>query len=1309
MKNNNLLFGIFIASIFVTVFGGGAFATSGNAAELAGGKNWEICVATGGASGDELFVADITGPEFDTQLFYDNTDDLSCKTIALGDGNYVAHLYNSISTKNIEHTIDGARLTFAVEGASNQYLRVSSYLVQSIASSEVQPTSFPKVFSLPGVCRINGGTANISGETCIGTIEGETVDFTNNLYIDTGVKLFSEENNDKDFEVYFELGPDASASGQVVQATLMNSMYEDSGMNYPGLLFRVNGSSNYQLLTNYGRASMSKTIPSNTAQSVRILRIDGVLYYSINGAALAALQDFSGFDLYFDETVWFGASSNKGTPWRYFKGSLQNMYVKLGTYDGDSYNLSFSANGGSGAMDPYIAVMANTQFTLPYNTFTYDGYIFNGWNTEADGSGEWFADGADVNFDQNGNIVLYAQWTDEADFSDGLPEVFGIGGECVVNSGNAVTGENCKGVVNGREIDFTNYSYIDSGIKLFDQQNSSKSFEIYFELGDDTATARQADMATFMNAMYEDSAAKYPGVVFRAKSKPEFSILANHDSRKNELSAGTAVYSVKIVRHNDVVYYSINGGPMKYLMDFKNFSSFFDETVWFGASSNKGTPWRFVSGTIKNIYIRLGEYQESTSTKYSVTFSPNGGTLSETVRVVRDGVAVGILPIPSREGWKFVGWNSEPDGSGEVWTMNTTVTGDAEIYAQWEALATYKVRFDANGGTGSMSDVTATEDVPVALPENSFTSASGNIFIGWNTNANGSGDSYDNGAFITITSQMVDNDGNYTLYAQWAEDKAVLDRGANVNARLNALAEDMSKIKAIKKASRLSAGFDTNDEANIISSQDSPRPIYAWFDDIDSDDDGDGDGIIYVYSDATRISSGSDMSQMFYYAKSLTDISDLADWDTSSATNMSSIFESASSLSDISALASWNTSSVTNMSSMFYYARSLTDISALANWNTSSATNMSKMFGATAGLADTSALRTMQYEGKDYISWDVSKVANMSDMFSSDASLVDLSGLSSWDTSSVTNMGGMFEGASSLVDISALANWDTSSVVIMDDIFCEASSLSDISALATWNTSSVKYLTRTLSKTKITNTNALRTMQHEGKDYVSWDVSKVECLGGMFSSARSLTDISALATWDTASVTDMNAMFDGVALLSDISALANWNTSNVTTIDGIFRFATSLSDISALANWDTSNVTNMCAVFYSTALSDISALATWNTSKVENMMGMFGETRITNVDALRTVRHEGKNYVSWNVSKVTDMSSMFRRTSYLRDVSALSSWNTSSVTNMMEMFISAKRLSDVSALFSWNTSNVEYMQFMFSGISATSLPAWYHE
>ena len=70
-----------------------------------------------------------------------------------------------------------------------------------------------------------------------------------------------------------------------------------------------------------------------------------------------------------------------------------------------------------------------------------------------------------------------------------------------------------------------------------------------------------------------------------------------------------------------------------------------------------------------------------------------------------------------------------------------------------------RVRFDANGGEGTMAAQTFEAGVSQAITANTFT-RSGYTFTGWNTNADGSGSSYTDKQSITISQDI-------TLYAQW--------------------------------------------------------------------------------------------------------------------------------------------------------------------------------------------------------------------------------------------------------------------------------------------------------------------------------------------------------------------------------------------------------------------------------------------------------------------------------------------------------------------------------------------------------------
>ena len=82
-----------------------------------------------------------------------------------------------------------------------------------------------------------------------------------------------------------------------------------------------------------------------------------------------------------------------------------------------------------------------------------------------------------------------------------------------------------------------------------------------------------------------------------------------------------------------------------------------------------------------------------------------------------------------------------------------------QLYKRMMATQTHTIHFNPNGGTGSMNDQTVNEFEATALQANTFTRG-GFVFEGWNTQADGTGDYYADGATVTLLDDL-------TLYAQW--------------------------------------------------------------------------------------------------------------------------------------------------------------------------------------------------------------------------------------------------------------------------------------------------------------------------------------------------------------------------------------------------------------------------------------------------------------------------------------------------------------------------------------------------------------
>ena len=99
---------------------------------------------------------------------------------------------------------------------------------------------------------------------------------------------------------------------------------------------------------------------------------------------------------------------------RYYKSSTYSsqkaiqLYKKSANSATPSHSINFNSNGGMGFM-PAQTVNEFEPITLNENIFVRDGFVFDGWNTEADGTGTYYADGATVKL--LADLNLYAQWS----------------------------------------------------------------------------------------------------------------------------------------------------------------------------------------------------------------------------------------------------------------------------------------------------------------------------------------------------------------------------------------------------------------------------------------------------------------------------------------------------------------------------------------------------------------------------------------------------------------------------------------------------------------------------------------------------------------------------------------------------------------------------------------------------------------------------------------------------------------------------------------------------------------------------------
>ena len=176
----------------------------------------------------------------------------------------------------------------------------------------------------------------------------------------------------------------------------------------------------------------------------------------------------------------------------------------------------------------------------------------------------------------------------------------------------------------------------------------------------------------------------------------------------------------------------------------------------------------FVFGTNIDELYRFGVIVWKKQKYYYITFHANSGTGSMAKQTMPCGTAAALSAnLFSKVGYLFQGWN--PNASGDaVYTDRQNVTDIAgagetlPLYAIWKAI-TYYVKYNANGGSGSMANQDFKYDAAENLNSNAF-SRTGYLFVGWDADGDGDVD-YGDGA--SVKNLLSVNGNTVNFYAVW--------------------------------------------------------------------------------------------------------------------------------------------------------------------------------------------------------------------------------------------------------------------------------------------------------------------------------------------------------------------------------------------------------------------------------------------------------------------------------------------------------------------------------------------------------------
>lgn len=503
--------------------------------------------------------------------------------------------------------------------------------------------------------------------------------------------------------------------------------------------------------------------------------------------------------------------------------------------------VTFDANGGEGTMEAK-SVTASTDTALTENAFTRTGYTFTGWNTEKDGTGTAYADGADINI--SADTTLYAQWEAntytvtwvnddgtelEKDENVEYGSKPGYDGAAPVKEADA----QYTYTFTGWDPAITDETTVTADVTYkATYQKTLNSYTITWVNEDGTVLETDEHVEYGTIPSYDGETPTKTGneqysYTFAGWS-PEVTAVTGNAAYTATFTQSTNSYTVTWVNWDDTVLETDENVPYgtkpeynsktptreadaQYTYTFDSWTPTVDvvrgtityKAVYTSTVNSYTITWKNGDAVIKTDTVAYGEtpvYSGDTPTKagterYSYTFT---GWTPEITAVTGDAVytaeyaetentytvsfkektqegeteaaaaltaAVGTsITLPdvtqAREGYTFEGWTESENGTGEVLKAGAAYTpkADTTLYAKWE-IKYIEVTFDANGGTGEAYTQQVQQNTDAKLNANTFTRAD-YTFTGWNTAADGSGTSYENGATVNLAAKT-------TLYAQW--------------------------------------------------------------------------------------------------------------------------------------------------------------------------------------------------------------------------------------------------------------------------------------------------------------------------------------------------------------------------------------------------------------------------------------------------------------------------------------------------------------------------------------------------------------
>lgn len=396
-------------------------------------------------------------------------------------------------------------------------------------------------------------------------------------------------------------------------------------------------------------------------------------------------------------------------------------------YNRNSYELNFNANGGTivtPSQDFYYKVPAAIK-TASALTLAKTGHTFAGWAESATGN-VLYSDGGSYTIDAAA-ATLYAKWN-----ANTYTVTFNANGGTLAVSSQGFVYDTATAIKTAAALSLTRTGYTFAGWA------TSETGDVVYSDGDSyTIGAANVTLYARWNAA---TTTVYKARHWQQKVGGSLGLYneTNYSIQETENLSGTTGNQTAAAA--------------------KTYSGFSNADITQKTIAADGS-------TIVDIYYNRNQY--------TLSFETNGGTIVTPSQNFYYGVPTAIKTASAlnltKTGYTFAGWATSSTESvvysdGGNYTIGAA---DASLTAKWNA-NTYTVKFNSNGGSGSMANQSFTYDAAaMALPANTFTK-SGCSFVCWMDDA---GNTYTNQEAVQNLTAAAN--GVVTLTAQWQDTGAI--------------------------------------------------------------------------------------------------------------------------------------------------------------------------------------------------------------------------------------------------------------------------------------------------------------------------------------------------------------------------------------------------------------------------------------------------------------------------------------------------------------------------------------------------------